>query len=142
MLGGSIFFIYSKSHCICEGLHYYQTYDWAFLMTVVCLGYFGWIATVLVFVIKHYSTIGEEWRKQNRQLNNNSVSPWKHAIGSCCIIIFLWSFLWIQSSPIGYYLYTLYPVLFWNNVVFKVLVVAITLVFIFIYNRKDRWWSM
>ena len=39
-----------------KGLHYFQTYDWMMLMTVVTLGYLGWIFYLVVHVMQSYSS--------------------------------------------------------------------------------------
>ncbi|KAJ1649120.1 Glycosyl phosphatidyl inositol anchor synthesis [Dispira simplex] len=43
-----------------RGLHYYQTYDWLFLRSIVTLGYLGWIAYSLAFVLRYYVLVLKE----------------------------------------------------------------------------------
>jgi GPI ethanolamine phosphate transferase 1 len=45
-----------------RGMHYFQVYDWPFLMTIVTLGYFGWIAFVAVIIVSFFSTNTEDVR--------------------------------------------------------------------------------
>lgn len=52
-----------------QGLHYYQTYDWQFLMTVVVCGYLSWIVFVLVYAVRHYTQMGESMY-ENRDISN------------------------------------------------------------------------
>lgn len=40
-----------------EGLHYFQTYDWMMLMTVVILGYIGWIFYLVVHMLQSYTSM-------------------------------------------------------------------------------------
>jgi phosphatidylinositol glycan class N len=39
-----------------SGLHYFQTYDWFFLMGTVTMGYLGWMVYILLYVIKNYTS--------------------------------------------------------------------------------------
>ncbi len=43
-----------------DGLYYFQTYDWAMLMTVISLGYAGWIIYVFLHVLRYSSSSGIE----------------------------------------------------------------------------------
>lgn len=48
-----------------EGLHYFQTYDWLKLMTVISLGYIGWMIYVVIHVVQSYTSLpGELLRKE------------------------------------------------------------------------------
>lgn len=40
-----------------KGLHYFQTYDWLMLMTVVTLGYIGWMVSLLLHVLQSYTSL-------------------------------------------------------------------------------------
>lgn len=40
-----------------EGLHYFQTYDWLMLMTVITLGYTGWMIVLALHVLQCYSSL-------------------------------------------------------------------------------------
>ncbi|RKP22430.1 Phosphatidylinositolglycan class N-domain-containing protein [Syncephalis pseudoplumigaleata] len=41
-------------HQCLQGLRYYQTYDWRFLRSIVSVGYLGWIAYSLLFIVNTY----------------------------------------------------------------------------------------
>lgn len=64
MAGKRVFSVFQEAENKCrelielslKGLNYYQTYDWAFLMTTITLGYAGWIAIIVTFLLKHYTT--------------------------------------------------------------------------------------
>lgn len=40
-----------------EGLHYFQTYDWLMLMTVIALGYIGWMVYLILHVLQSYTSL-------------------------------------------------------------------------------------
>lgn len=39
-----------------SGFHYFQTYDWHMLMTVITLGYLGWMVNLIIHVVKSYTS--------------------------------------------------------------------------------------
>lgn len=90
-----------------EGLRYLQTYDWLFLRVLVTAGYLGWMAFAVTTVIDLHVLHGE--KKPSRTI-------WSSALFGA-ITIALCSFLWIRSSPVTYYLYAFFPVIFWEEVV-------------------------
>jgi hypothetical protein len=52
------------------GLNYFQKYDWLFLMSIICIGYAGWMAVVALFILKTYTHLGESFSKQPTSWNN------------------------------------------------------------------------
>lgn len=40
-----------------QGLHYFQTYDWMMLMTVITLGYIGWMIYLVLHVLQSYTSL-------------------------------------------------------------------------------------
>lgn len=63
-----------------EGLHYFQTYDWFMLMTVISLGYVGWMIYLVVHVLQSYTALpGNFLRKdQSVYLRTNTWKVVKH----------------------------------------------------------------
>ena len=48
-----------------KGLHYFQTYDWLMLMTIITLGYIGWMVFLVIHVLQAYtSLLGDISRKE------------------------------------------------------------------------------
>ncbi|KAL8809872.1 MAG: hypothetical protein Q9200_003055, partial [Gallowayella weberi] len=89
-----------------EGMRYLQTYDWLFLRMLVTMGYLGWIAFALTTVIDLHVL-------QNKGVHqrNSTISA---AFG---VILFgLLLTLWLRSARHSYYLYALFPVFFWEEV--------------------------
>jgi hypothetical protein len=77
-------------------------------MTVVVLGYLGWVSFVVVSLVAEFS--GKEAAAPTR-----TVSPvfagFIGAIGALVGVV-----LYLDESPIQYYLYTAYPVGFWAHI--------------------------
>jgi GPI ethanolamine phosphate transferase 1 len=40
-----------------QGLHYFQTYDWLMLMSVITLGYVGWMIYLVLHVLQSYTSL-------------------------------------------------------------------------------------
>ena len=93
-------------HLGLEGLRYLQTYDWLFLRALITVGYLGWIAFAITTVIDLHVLHGKT--ETTRTVMSTSV------FGS--VLVVLYSYLWIQSSPATYYAYALFPVFFWEEV--------------------------
>lgn len=89
-----------------EGLRYLQTYDWLFLRTLVTLGYLGWIAFALTTVIDLHV------------LQNRGFFARDPATSAVFAIVFsgLSMTLWLRHAPYTYYLYAIFPVVFWEEV--------------------------
>jgi GPI ethanolamine phosphate transferase 1 len=89
-----------------EGLRYLQTYDWLFLRTLVTAGYLGWMAFGITSILDTY-------------VLRTSV-PIKRTIASksffSSVLVALFSYLFMQESPLTYYAYTFFPVFFWEAV--------------------------
>jgi len=89
-----------------EGLRYLQTYDWLFLRTLVTLGYVGWIAFAFTTAVDTFMLNG----KVNASRTSASITIFSS------MLVSLYSFLFIQSSPVTYYAYAFFPVMFWEEV--------------------------
>lgn len=89
-----------------QGLRYLQTYDWLFLRTLVSAGYIGWIVYAITIVINLH--VLHEETKTSRTL------PSMVAFGS--ILVALYSILFAQRSPVIYYAYAFFPVMFWEEI--------------------------
>ncbi|CDK25760.1 unnamed protein product [Kuraishia capsulata CBS 1993] len=91
-----------------EGLDYLQKYNWKFLRSVVTFGFVGWIfysfSIFLQLFIVPRSTENSGW------LNHLFFGV---MTGALSYILFY------QRSPPNYYLYALFPVVFWHQIVCK-----------------------
>ena len=89
-----------------QGLRYLQTYDWLFLRALVTLGYLGWVTFALTTAIDNYMLEGKV------EASRTTLSTSLFA----SVLVALYSFLFIQSSPLTYYLYAFFPIMFWEEV--------------------------
>lgn len=86
-----------------ETLEYFQRYDWFFLLSVIVLGYIGWIFVVAVAFLhpSHFHV--------HMLAKSGDVKLWLLFFG-------IFTFLVLESSPLTYFLYISFPVVFWNFV--------------------------
>ncbi|KAL8941845.1 MAG: hypothetical protein Q9211_001653 [Gyalolechia sp. 1 TL-2023] len=89
-----------------EGLRYLQTYDWLFLRMLVTMGYLGWIAFALTTVIDLHVL-------QNR--GSYTRDPATSALFGIALSGLLLT-LWLRNAVYTYYLYALFPIFFWEEV--------------------------
>ena len=89
-----------------QGLRYLQTYDWLFLRALVTIGYLGWIAFAFTTAVDLYMLDG----KVDASRTTTSTTAF------ASLLVGLYSFLFIQSSPGSYYAYAIFPVAFWEEV--------------------------
>jgi GPI ethanolamine phosphate transferase 1 len=89
-----------------DGLRYLQTYNWFFLRALVTAGYVGWMAFGVTSIIDQHVLRGST--KPQRTV--------KSGIAFSSVLVALFSFLFIQSSPWTYYAYSVFPVFFWEEV--------------------------
>ena len=89
-----------------QGLRYLQTYDWLFLRALVTLGYLGWMAFAMTTVIDLHVLHGT---------THISRSP-KLIASTGAVAAGVFSYLVVRSSPLSYYLYAAFPILFWEEV--------------------------
>lgn len=90
-----------------EGLRYLQTYDWLFLRSLVTLGYLGWIAFAITTVIDMHVLQGKT------QTSRTTATT----VGFGALLIGIFSALWARKAPYTYYAYTIFPIIFWEEVV-------------------------
>ncbi|WQF80066.1 Putative sulfatase, GPI ethanolamine phosphate transferase 1 [Colletotrichum destructivum] len=89
-----------------EGLRYLQTYDWLFLRTLITIGYLGWMAFALTVVVGLHVLRG-------------SHPPSHTTTGTTVftsILAALYASFIVSKSPVTYYAYGFFPVVFWEEV--------------------------
>ncbi|KAF9582958.1 Glycosyl phosphatidyl inositol anchor synthesis [Lunasporangiospora selenospora] len=109
-----------------EGLRYLQTYDWLFLRSVVSAGYLGWIAFSLNFIMRTFVFDKNDARfgafgstrvlKSNKTPVSSSEKRTVTMLGAATFVFFA-VILAIKQSPVLYYAYVAFPVLFWSCVI-------------------------
>ncbi|KAG1463615.1 hypothetical protein G6F56_005244 [Rhizopus delemar] len=93
-----------------QGLHYFQTYDWFFLRTLIIMGYVGWCVFCIEFVVRHFVLFSH---KDNTSSINYRIHIDLLSILTMAVIS---SMIHIQKMPSMYYAYTFFPVFFWNQI--------------------------
>ncbi|CAL9697875.1 unnamed protein product [Knipowitschia caucasica] len=97
------------SHSL-KGLVYYHTYDRFFLGCSVVLGFVGWTSYVVLVILKTHASLDRN--------HNHKPVPSMHLSRLCVIVAVLIAiFLFIQRSPLTYYIYCLLPVPVWYSVI-------------------------
>ncbi|EFC43696.1 predicted protein, partial [Naegleria gruberi] len=91
-----------------KGLNYYMTYDWPQLMSIIFLGYVGWMFYLMVFCLRHYTKLGHEVKGDNNLF----------IIGFIAIttLISLSSYIFLQNDPYHYHMYTIFPIFFFSYI--------------------------
>lgn len=89
-----------------QGLRYLQTYDWLFLRILVTTGYLGWMAYAITTVIDLHVLHGQ--LKPERTVTSTIVFS--------SILVLLYASFIISSSKLNYYVYTIFPIYFWEEV--------------------------
>ncbi|KAI8049977.1 Phosphatidylinositolglycan class N-domain-containing protein [Syncephalis plumigaleata] len=108
-------------HECLRGLRYYQTYDWRFLRSIVSIGYLGWIAYSLLFIANIYVFEGgsQHLTSTTPTTSIDASQPTTNVfIDAIAVIsaILLSVMFYIQGSPTMYYLYAIFPIFFWHQV--------------------------
>lgn len=88
------------------GMRYLQTYDWAFLRTLVTLGYLGWMAFAVTTVIDLHVLHGKTGTAHSLATTG--------AFGA--VLVTLYAMLLVKKSPFTFYAYATFPVVFWEEV--------------------------
>ncbi|KAG0235816.1 Glycosyl phosphatidyl inositol anchor synthesis [Actinomortierella wolfii] len=112
-----------------EGLRYLQTYDWLFLRSIISIGYLGWIAYSLNFILKtfvktHDTRIDAFSRRQPPNAAEKGAQPSAEELSEQRALNVLASIVYaafvvillMKDSPILYYVYVAFPIFFWNRV--------------------------
>ncbi|KFA61569.1 hypothetical protein S40285_04015 [Stachybotrys chlorohalonatus IBT 40285] len=89
-----------------DGLRYLQTYDWLFLRALVTIGYLGWIAFALTTVLDMFVV-------------QETISPKRtvaEVLGFSSVLVALYAYFIVCTSPLTYYVYAFFPVIFWEEV--------------------------
>lgn len=89
-----------------QGLRYLQTYDWLFLRTLITIGYLGWMAFGLTTVIDLH--VLQSSTPASRTFASNATFS--------SVLILLYASFIVSKSPLAYYAYAFFPVMFWEEV--------------------------
>ncbi|KAM4064755.1 phosphatidylinositolglycan class N (PIG-N) domain-containing protein [Hirsutella rhossiliensis] len=89
-----------------EGLRYLQTYDWLFLRALITAGYLGWMAYAITTVIDMF-VLPEKIAPERNVVSMTAFSSF---------LVALYATFFISKSPMTYYAYAFFPVVFWEQV--------------------------
>lgn len=80
-----------------EGIHYFQTYDWLMLMTVITLGYTGWMIVLALHVLQCYSSLsGDLSRKEHLSVQKKDSGKVNASIFTLTSLLFIISCSWLS----------------------------------------------
>ncbi|KAJ0817082.1 putative Type I phosphodiesterase/nucleotide pyrophosphatase/phosphate transferase [Helianthus annuus] len=98
-----------------DGLHYFQTYDWFMLMTVIVLGYFGWMLCLILHVLQSYTSLPGKILKKEEAVFTREHSSKVYLCGSF-IMALIFIVLYLEHSPPLYHAYFAMTVFLWTNI--------------------------
>jgi GPI ethanolamine phosphate transferase 1 len=94
-----------------RGLHYFQTYDWTFLMSTITLGFIGWMLYVTLFIYSNYIAPSDALHLRTE------LSFVSQAVLTLSLFVGVSSKLFIEHAPAIYYAYVWFPIFFWCQVI-------------------------
>ncbi|RDY07681.1 GPI ethanolamine phosphate transferase 1 [Mucuna pruriens] len=98
-----------------QGLHYFQTYDWLMLMSVITLGYVGWMIYLVLHVLQSYTSLpGNTYGMEQAVQKNNRGKIYLYGsmvTGMLCLLLLL------EQSPPLYHAYVIMTSFLWVQIV-------------------------
>ncbi|TMW59020.1 hypothetical protein Poli38472_007165 [Pythium oligandrum] len=91
-----------------DTLEYFQRYDWFFLLSVIVLGYLGWMGVLAV------AFLASESPSSVVNLRTLLFVPCDARFIAFSVVCS--AFLALESSPWTYYVYLSFPLLYWNSI--------------------------
>ncbi|KAL0901011.1 hypothetical protein Bca101_084972 [Brassica carinata] len=98
-----------------EGLHYFQTYDWLMLMTVITLGYTGWMIVLALHVLQCYSSLSGDLSRKGH-LSVQKKDSRKVYLSGCLLMAILTVLNLVEHSPPLYHAYIGMTVFLWTQI--------------------------
>ncbi|KAH8020028.1 hypothetical protein HPB51_023903 [Rhipicephalus microplus] len=103
-----------------KGLVYYQKYDRLTLSIAVALGFTGWMAFVILLILRNYTGI---MCKSLESQSNKRSQDWQgkvKIISTSILVLFLSTMLlYVQNARVMYYFYFLIPIILWTMVFYE-----------------------
>ncbi|KAM6549908.1 hypothetical protein CsatB_021584 [Cannabis sativa] len=98
-----------------QGLHYFQTYDWLMLMSVISLGYIGWMIYLVIHVLQSYTSLPVQLLR--KEFTNYQRDDYKNVQFCGCLLMGVIStLLFLERSPPLYHAYTTMTVFLWTQI--------------------------
>lgn len=98
-----------------KGLQYFQTYDWLMLMTVITLGYIGWIICLLLHILQSYTSLADVFKNPHDAWQRNNKT--KVYLFGCLLMGAISVLLFMEHSPPLYHAYFSMTVFLWTQIV-------------------------
>ncbi|KAG6719888.1 hypothetical protein I3843_03G030900 [Carya illinoinensis] len=99
-----------------QGLHYFQTYDWLMLMTVITLGYIGWMIYLVLHILQSYTSLPGNMLRKEQAVHQRNYTRKVYLFG-CMLMGLLSVLLFLEHSPPLYHAYTTMTVFLWTQIV-------------------------
>ncbi|CAN0857489.1 GPI ethanolamine phosphate transferase 1 [Linum grandiflorum] len=108
-----------------QGLHYFQTYDWLMLMTIITLGYIGWMLYLVIHVLQSYASLARDIMKMKPVVsreNNSRKCAFANAgvlqvyLLGILVMATISILLIVEHSPPLYHAYIAMTVFLWTNI--------------------------
>ncbi|KAL9275345.1 GPI ethanolamine phosphate transferase 1-like protein [Drosera capensis] len=96
-----------------DGLHYFQTYDWTLLMTVVTLGYIGWMLYLVIHVLQSYASFTGNFAKKELIVHREN-NFWK--VFGCLFMGAFFLLLLMEHAPPLYHAYAAMTIFLWTQI--------------------------
>lgn len=97
-----------------QGLHYFQTYDWLMLMTVITFGYVGWMIYVILHVLQSYTSLPANIFSK-KQVPNPRSTVKIHLLGGLLMGVAC-TLLLVEKSPPLYHAYVVMTMFLWTQI--------------------------
>ncbi|PON75994.1 GPI ethanolamine phosphate transferase [Trema orientale] len=98
-----------------QGLHYFQTYDWLMLMSVISLGYIGWMIYLVIHVLQSYTSLPVELLKKEQAAHQKDGTRKVQLCGYLLMGV-ISILLLLERSPPLYHAYTTMTVFLWTQI--------------------------
>uniref|UniRef100_L7M6U1 GPI ethanolamine phosphate transferase 1 n=1 Tax=Rhipicephalus pulchellus TaxID=72859 RepID=L7M6U1_RHIPC len=103
-----------------KGLVYYQKYDRLTLSIAVALGFTGWMAFVILLVLRNYTGIMCKSLESQSNKRNQDWQGKVKIISTSILVLFLSTILlYVQNARVMYYFYFLIPIVLWTMVFYE-----------------------
>ncbi|KAI4320450.1 hypothetical protein MLD38_033929 [Melastoma candidum] len=99
-----------------EALHYFQTYDWMLLMTIITLGYIGWMFFLLLHVLQSYTALPSILFRQDQPVHHKGRTRKVKQFG-CLLMGILSVLLYLNHSPPLYHAYVAMTLFLWTQII-------------------------